>query len=43
MPGDAELLATLRTLVDERPTYGYRRNECESSRMLEFASAIGVF
>ena len=25
MPGDAELLATLRTLVDERPTYGYRR------------------
>ena len=25
MTGDAELLATLRTLVDERPTYGYRR------------------
>jgi putative transposase len=25
MAGDAELLATLRSLVDERPTYGYRR------------------
>ena len=24
-PGDAELLAPLRSLVDERPTYGYRR------------------
>ncbi len=24
-PDDAELLAPLRTLVDERPTYGYRR------------------
>ena len=23
--GDAELLAALRRLVDERPTYGYRR------------------
>ena len=25
MSEDAELLAPLRTLVDERPTYGYRR------------------
>jgi putative transposase len=25
MAGDAELLSELRTLVDERPTYGYRR------------------
>jgi putative transposase len=25
MAEDAELLAPLRTLVDERPTYGYRR------------------
>ncbi len=29
-PDDAELLAPLRTLVDERPTYGYRRIAAQS-------------
>jgi putative transposase len=41
-PGDAEVLPLVRRLVDERPTYGYRRIAALANRALAKTGAPAV-